>query len=390
MMQTHFGPVPELTVPPLAEDEGRGSAARFRALFGATTAGMVEVAPDARILRANDTFCRMTGYTSVELSAVTVADLLFPEDRDRVLTQYGEVATGPAGSFEAECRYRRKDGSALWARVSVVAQDETAKPTRVSAVVIDLTEQKQMEEQLWHAQKIETAGLLASCIAHDFNNLLTVINGYTQILLGELPDTGSSSDLVHEIASACERATGLTAQLLTFSRKAPNEPRTLDLNDVVLRSARLLRPLLGERITLVTDLTNDLGRVKADPAQVEQVILNLVVNAKDAMPLGGRLTIETRPFKLQKEERVSYPDLLPGEYVLLAVSDTGVGMTDEVKGRAFEPFFTTKTVGKGTGLGLAVVHGAIKRWGGRVDVASELGAGTTINILLPTIAPGAK
>ena len=381
MMQMSFAQLQDVTARIRAEDEVRCDAARFRALFEATAAGVVEAAPDARILSANDAFCRMTGYALAELREMTVSDLLFPEDRDRVLTQYGAVASGRENSYEADRQYRRKDGSSLWARVSVVAQDEK-KPTRVSAVVIDLTDRKHMEEQLWHAQKIETAGLLASCLAHDFNNLLTAINGYAQIIAEELPNTGSTSELVHELTAACQRATGLAAQLRAFGRKATVEPRVLNLNDVVLQSVRLLRHLLGEGITLVTDLAGDLSGVKADPTQMEQVILNLAVNAKDAMPHGGRLTIETRALRL-REGGDTDP---PGEYVRLVVSDTGVGMTDAVKARAFEPFFTTKEAGKGTGLGLAVVLGAVKRCGGRVDVASQLGVGTTITILLPVVA----
>lgn len=381
MMQMSFAQLQDVTARKRAEDEVRCDAARFRALFEATAVGVVEAAPDARILGANGAFCRMTGYAPTDLSAMTVADLLFPEDRARVLTQYGDVASGRSASYEADRQYRRKDGSPLWVRVSAVAQDEK-KPSRVSAVVFDLTERKRLEEQLWHAQKIETAGLLASCLAHDFNNLLTAINGYAHILAEELPNTGPTCELVHELTAACQRATGLAAQLRAFSRKAPVEPRVLNLNEVVGQSVRLLRHLLGESIVLVTDLANDLNGVRADPAQIEQVILNLVVNAKDAMPHGGRLTIQTRALRT-REDRT---DLPPGEYALLAVSDTGVGMTDKVKARAFEPFFTTKEAGKGTGLGLAVVLGTVARYGGRVDVTSELGAGTTIKMFLPAVA----
>jgi two-component system, cell cycle sensor histidine kinase and response regulator CckA len=385
MMKTDYSRIPDVTARKRAEEGARDDAARFRALFEATTAGVVEVAPDAHILGTNDAFCRMTGYAPTELRAMTVADLLFPEDRDRVLARDGDVAVGRVASYEEDRQYRRKDGSALRARVSVVAQGET-KPTPVFAVVIDLTERMRMEEQLWQAQKIETAGLLASCLAHDFNNLLTVISGCAQVLSEELPHAGPTRELVHEMTAACRRAAELTAQLRAFGRKATDEPRILDLNEVVSRSARLLRPLLGEGITLVIDPADDLNGVRAGPMQVEQMILNLAVNAKDAMPRGGRLTIKTRALRLPEGGETAYPDLPPGEYVLLAVSDTGVGMTDAVKARAFEPFFTTKEVGKGTGLGLAVVHGIVERCGGRVDVASELGVGTTITILLPAVA----
>jgi PAS domain S-box-containing protein len=328
----------------------------------------------------------MFGYTPEELPGLTVADIVFPEDRDAVLAQYGRVGQGQTTSYEADRRYRRKDGSSLWARVSVVAvRDESGVPKLVTAVVIDMTERKKLEDQFRQAQKMEAVGRLAGGVAHDFNNLLTVINGYGSLLLDQLPHHDPARELVQEMTAAGERAAGLTAQLLAFSRKAIVEPKVLDLNEVVSQSAKLLRRLIGEDITLATALAPGLDRVKADPTQVEQVILNLAVNAKDAMPRGGKLTIETHGIRLREEDAALYPDLPEGRYVQLAVSDTGVGMTEEVKTRLFEPFFTTKEQGKGTGLGLAVVHGAVKQSGGRVDVYSELGIGTTFKILLPAV-----
>jgi len=382
----YVGQVQDMTGRKLAEDEVRTGEERFRAFFDASTAGMVEVSPDTLILRANTAFCHMIGYSPEELAQMTVADLLFPDDRDHVLMQYGRVGAGRTTSYEADRRYRRKDGSTLWARVSVVAaRDERGKPTLISAVVIDMTERKKLEEQFRQSQKMEAVGRLAGGVAHDFNNLLTVINGYGHVLLDQLPHGDPTRALVQEMAAAGERAAGLTAQLLAFSRKAIVEPKVLDLNEVVTQSASLLRRIIGEDITLATALAPGLERVKVDPTQVEQVILNLAVNAKDAMPRGGQLTIETRGLQLREEDVALYPDLRQGRYIQLAVSDTGIGMTEEVKSRLFEPFFTTKEQGKGTGLGLAVVHGAVKQSGGRVDVYSELGIGTTFKILLPAV-----
>ena len=384
--QMYVGQVLDVTDRKRVEGELRVGAERFRAFFEATTAGVVEVAPDASILRANAAFCRMIGYSSDELSVMSVADILFPEDQTHVLTQYAGVGTGETTAYEADRRYRRKDGSPLWARVSVgAARDERGRPELVSAVVIDLTERKRLEERFQQAQKMEAIGRLAGGIAHDFNNLLTVIVGYGEILLARLPLGDETRDVVQQMTGAGERAAGLTAQLLAFSRNAVVEPRVLDLNEVVAQSARLLRRLVGEDVVLGTALAPDLSRVRADPTQMEQVLMNLAVNAKDAMPRGGRLTIETREMRLRSEDASAFPDLAPGSYVQLAVSDTGTGMTEETKARVFEPFFTTKAVGKGTGLGLAVVHGAVKQSGGRVDVYSELGVGTTFKILLPAV-----
>ncbi|MDY3552201.1 PAS domain S-box protein [Gemmata sp. JC717] len=383
--QLYVGQMQDVTAQKQAESELRVSEGRFQAFFDATTVAMVETSPDAHYLRGNAAFFRMFGYAPADLPALAVADVLFPEDRDAVLTQYARIASGEVQSYEADRRYRRKDGSVLWAQVSVVAaRDGTGAPKLVTAVIVDMTERKKLEEQFRQAQKMEAVGRLAGGVAHDFNNLLTVINGYGQILLDQLPSENTTRDMVQQMTAAGERAAGLTAQLLAFSRKAIVAPKVIDLNEVVSQSASLLRRLIGEDIILTTALSHELHRVKADPTQIEQVILNLAVNAKDAMPRGGRLTIETRNVRL-RGEIPAWPDCPPGDYIQLAVSDTGVGMTEEVKARLFEPFFTTKEVGKGTGLGLAVVHGAVKQSGGRVDVYSELGVGTTFKILLPAV-----
>lgn len=363
---------------------GRASGeARLQGFFDASTAGMVEVSPGAIIERANDAFCRMLGHPPRSLAGVSVAEIVFPEDREEVLSQYRRLMAG-AGAFEADRRYRRKDGSTAWGRVSAVAiTDETGTPTHVTAVVIDTTILRQTEERFRQAQKMGAVGRLAGGIAHDFNNLLTVITGYGQLLLDSLPVGDPNRDMVLQMTAAGEKASGLTAQLLAFSRNSVVEPRSLDLNDVVEQSSKLLQRVLGADVELSTALGQGLNMVRADPTHVEQVILNLAVNARDAMPKGGRLTIETKDLRLQAEDVATYPDLPKGEYVQLAVSDTGCGMTDEVKAQVFEPFFTTKEIGKGTGLGLAVVHGAVRQCGGRVDVYSELGIGTTFRILFP-------
>lgn len=372
----HEGTLDVPTIPAVDED-------RLPGFFDATTAGMVEVSANATIVRANNAFCRMVGYDSGRLTGVPVSELVFPEDSEEIVAQYARLAAG-AGAFEAERRYRRKDGTTAWARVSAVTVPGTGgRQTRVAAVVIDLTPLRASEERFRHAQKMEAVGRLAGGVAHDFNNLLTVINGYGQLLLDILSTGDQARDMVLEMTAAGQKAAGLTAQLLAFSRKTVAEPSVIDLNEVVAQSAKLLQRLIGADIVLSTSLGKNLSSIWAEPTQIEQVILNLAVNARDAMPQGGRLTIETRDVRLRTEDAAVYPDLPEGHYVQLAVSDTGCGMTDEVKAHAFEPFYTTKETSKGTGLGLAVVHGAVRQSGGRVDVYSEVGVGTTFKILLP-------
>jgi nitrogen-specific signal transduction histidine kinase len=253
-------------------------------------------------------------------------------------------------------------------------------------VTQDITARRQLEDQFRQAQKMEAFGQLAGGVAHDFNNLLTIINGYSDLLLDALPFGDPGRPAIDAIRDAGERATSLTSQLLAFSRRAVLEPRVVDPNTLVSETGKMLRRLIGENVTLVTDLSPRISRVRVDPGQLGQVLLNLTVNARDAMPNGGKLTIQTRDLELGLAYTQFHHGVRPGRFVVIAVTDTGTGMTDEVKARIFEPFFTTKGVGKGTGLGLATTYGIVKQSGGHIEASSQVGVGTTFKVYLPAIA----
>jgi nitrogen-specific signal transduction histidine kinase/ActR/RegA family two-component response regulator len=249
----------------------------------------------------------------------------------------------------------------------------------------DITERKALEKQLRQLQKMEAVGQLSSGIAHDFNNLLGVILGYSELLEDNLSQNTKLRKLAQEIKKAGLRAASLTRQLLAFSRQQVLEPKVLNLNAVVTDTEKMLRRLIGEHIEITSTLAPDLGQVKADQGQIEQVIINLAVNARDAMPTGGKLFIETRNFELDEEYALHHPPAVPGRCVELVITDTGVGMDAQTQSHIFEPFFTTKELGKGTGLGLATVYGVVKQSGGYVWVYSEPGIGSTFKVYLPRV-----
>jgi signal transduction histidine kinase len=280
--------------------------------------------------------------------------------------------------------FRYDDGSTAWFNLRM-----DPIPMGVLVLSIDITAEKVAEEQLRDAQKMEAIGRLAGGVAHDFNNLLTVIAGYSDLVLNEMKEQDRFRTELEEIYKASERASALTRQLLAFSRRQRLEPQVLDLNSVVIDMDRLLRRLIGADIDLVMKVNSGIGSVLADPGQIEQIIMNLAVNARDAMPGGGKLTIQTDNVELDDEYVRLHADARPGAHVMLAVSDTGTGMEDSTRARIFEPFFTTKEQGKGTGLGLATVYGIVKQSGGNIWVYSEPGRGTTFKVYLPITAAAA-
>jgi PAS domain S-box-containing protein len=310
-------------------------------------------------------------------------EAIHPDDRERVSHAAFTNQTAP-GTYDEEYRIVRPDGTIRWVRDRAFpVRDRHGRVVRVAGVAEDVTERRQLEVQLRQAQKMEAIGQLAGGVAHDFNNLLTVINGCSELLLDAVGDRADQRELLGEIKKAGERSASLTRQLLAFSRQHVLAPTILDVNEVVDDTEKMLRRLIGEDVELKTVLQRPLSSVKADRGQLEQVLLNLAVNARDAMPHGGELTIETGDVDLTEDFAASRPGLAPGRHVALAVTDSGVGMSEEIKRHLFEPFFTTKDPGRGTGLGLAVVHGFVKQSGGCVEVSSEPGAGTCFTIYLP-------
>lgn len=308
-----------------------------------------------------------------------------PEDRDRV---FATISKGHSQgtSWSHEYRIIRPDGSVRWIfDRGFPVKDEQGQLFLVTGVATDITERKLLEESFFHAQKMEAVGRLAGGVAHDFNNLLTAIMGYVDMMARCLRPNDPLSSHVEEIGKATDRAAALTRQLLAFSRKQVLQPRVLNFNAVVWDTEDMLRRLIGEDIELVSILDPGLGNVKADPGQIEQVIMNLAVNSRDAMPQGGRLTIETANIEFSEPHDCRFDIMPPERYVMLAVSDTGMGMDEEMQAHLFEPFYTTKAMGTGTGLGLSTVHGIVKQIDGYIEVHSQPGAGTSFKIYLPSV-----
>ena len=336
---------------------------------------------------------RHIGYADHEISGDfnEWQSRVHPDDLDRALQSVQAYLSGAAPLYEVEFRFRHKDGTYrhILARGSKILGDD-GTPARLLGSHVDITERTQLQAQFLQAQKMETVGRLAGGIAHDFNNILTVIKGTADLAMATLKEGDPLRMDLQEIQNVSDRAASLTRQLLAFSRKQIMKPSVLNLNTVIANLAEMLRRMIGEDIDLVFSPAKSLGHVSADAGQIEQVILNLIVNARDAMPNGGALTIETRDIQLDATHVIHLPSVQPGRYVMLAISDTGVGMDEATRRQIFEPFFTTKEVGKGTGLGLATVYGIVKQSGGSIWVYSERGTGTTFRIYLPQVEGPAR
>jgi len=342
--------------------------------------------PEGNIIFFNNTCEKLTGYDRGEVNKKSISTFFLPEDWISVVQERFENPNYPEMFKPHENYWVTRSGEKRlieWRCVPVELSGYT-KPC-ILVVGTDITEHKQLEEQFLHAQKMEAVGRLAGGVAHDFNNMLTAILGYAELALEKLQSESTLYSYLKEIIQAGEKATSLTSQLLAFSRKQILQPQVLNINDVIKNLERMLRRLIGENIELITVLDPTLEHVRADPTQVEQVIMNLTVNARDAMPEGGKITIETLNVYLDEEYAASHVSVKPGNYVMLAVGDTGVGMDREVLSHIFEPFFTTKRMDKGTGLGLSTVYGIIKQSGGNIWVHSEQGKGSTFKIYLPQV-----
>ncbi len=378
--------VRDITERKRAEEAVRQAEEKYRGIFEGAVVGIFQSDLSGRYLSVNPAMARMLGYDSTQELLTSVTDIsrqvyVDPQSRQAFLLFIQQQ--GVVQNFE--CQVYRKNGSMIWVSVNARAVRKDGVLIGFEGTNVDITERKTLEEQLRGAQRMEAVGRLAGGVAHDFNNMLGVIIGYSQLLEEAHDWTETQNRQVKEIKKAADRAATITRQLLAFSRKQILQPRVLNLNAITADTSKLLRRLIGEDVELIINAGSDLGPVKADPGQIEQVIMNLAINARDAMPQGGKLVIETANTDLDGDYAAGHPPVQPGRYVMLAVSDTGCGMDAETEAHIFEPFFTTKELGKGTGLGLSIVYGFVKQSNGYIWVYSEPGQGTTFKIYLPRV-----
>jgi two-component system cell cycle sensor histidine kinase/response regulator CckA len=356
----------------------------YRSTFDEAPVGIVHVSLDGTGLRVNQRLCDLLGYSRDELQGVVIEDLLRTAHMADEAAAFRQMAAGTLDRHVIEeQQYRRQDGTFMWARVHMSAhRDDEGTARRMIAVIEDITERRTLEAQIRQANKMDAVGRLASGVAHDFNNLLTVILGFTELVAADVAITSQHGQDLDEVTKAARRAAALTQQLLAFSRQQVLDAAPLDVNGLISSMTGMLGRLIGEHIEISLVLEAGLHLAHADRGQLEQVVMNLVVNARDAMPDGGRVIIETATADLESSA-LHDETVIPGTYVKLAITDTGQGMTRDTQRRLFEPFFTTKEAGKGTGLGLSTTYGIVKQSKGYIRVDSELNRGTTFTVYLP-------
>ena len=377
----------DITDRKLVDEALRESEGRFRGLLEHVQLPAAMYDLQGNFLFVNDYMLSISGWSREELLGRQVIEVMTPKDHERVRKIMESLAlTGEPTHWVAEPGLITKDGKLRHLQVNnVVLRDAAGKMAIVASLGIDVTEYRALQEQYLQSQKLESLGTLAGGVAHDFNNLLTVINGYSNIVMRGLDEHDPVRPKIEQIRKAGKQAAELTQQLLAFSRRQITQPRPLDLNSLIEESGEMFRALLGEDIELTWEPGQPLGMVMADPGQMHRVLMNLLVNARDAMPSGGKVSIRTHTINVTSESRKENADITPGPTVVLVVSDTGTGMDEQTRARLFEPFFTTKEPGKGTGLGLSTVYGIVKQSGGWIGVRSATGSGTSFSIHLPCI-----
>lgn len=383
----HYGRIwtfRDITENKRAEAAVRSSEERFSTAFESAPIGMALVSLEGQWLKVNRALCSLVGYSEEELLKRTYQELTHPDDLAENVRLARETLGGKLRSYEMEKRYFHKRGHIVKVLLSVsLARDDDGLPQHFISQIQDITERRRLEAQLLQSQKMETVGKLAGGVAHEFNSIMTAIIGQSELLLGELMPAHPHSKHVAQIRKAADRAAVLTRQLLAYSRKQILRPEKLDLNRVLANMDSMFRHLMGAEVEVRIIPFGALKSVNADAGQIEQVLMNMAINAREAMPKGGKLTLETCNVRVDERSVGRHPDLKAGDYVMLAITDTGTGMPPEVRARAFEPFFSTKAAGQGTGLGLATCYGIIKQSGGHISIYSELERGTSFKVYLP-------
>lgn len=369
-----------------AEQALRESEEKFRTIFSSAPVGIAIANPGGRFIEVNDAVCKMLGYSAEEFREKTFLDITYPDDFSETQRLAMEVWESKRDFYRSEKRYLTKDGSPIWATVNASAvRDRSGKVKYWVGIMEDITHSRHMEEQLRQAQKIEAVGTLTGGIAHDFNNILGIILGNAELALDNVPELNPARLNLEEIRIASLRAKDVVRQLLSFARKTKLERKPTNLTPIVRESIKLLRSSIPASIDIRQNISKDIDTILADPTQINQVLINLCTNADHAMPDGGVILVTLKNTQLDQKTAIKYPDFAPGRYVNLTVADTGHGIPKEEIDRIFDPYFTTKEVGKGTGMGLAVVHGIVKEHSGLIKVESELGKGTAFSIYFPAI-----